>query len=128
MTSPASIATDVYRGSAERILVVDGGVDRSNTLDLIREIAPDHTEIVDDVYEAVAMVGLCRADAGIHTVLIPITIPEYTATRIVEAFRIVDGRVRLVLLVPSGRQDAIETALAAGFDDADSRRPSPSNL
>ena len=118
MTSPASIATDVYRGSAERILVVDGGVDRSNTLDLIREIAPDHTEIVDDVYEAVAMVGLCRADAGIHTVLVPITIPEYTATRIVEAFRIVDGRVRLVLLVPSGRQDAIETALAAGFDDA----------
>lgn len=128
MTSPASMPPDVYRGRAERILVVDGGIDRSNTLELIREIAGDHSEIVDDVYEAVAMVGLCRADAGIHTVLVPITIPEYTANRIVEAFRIVDGRVRLVLLVPSGRQDAIETALAAGFDDAIETPTTPARL
>ncbi|MDA0295177.1 MAG: GGDEF domain-containing protein [Planctomycetota bacterium] len=128
MTDTAPIQSDVYRGKAERILVVHGGIERSNTLDLIRQIAPDRTEIVDDVYEAVAMVGLCRADAGIHTVLVPITIPEYAANRIVEAFRIVDGRVRLVLLVPSGRHEAIETAIASGFDDAIEIPTTPARL
>jgi diguanylate cyclase (GGDEF)-like protein len=128
MTGSAPIQSDVYRGNAERILVVHGGIERSNTIDLMREVAPDHTEIVDDIYEAVAMVGLCRADAGIHTVLVPITIPEYAASRVVEAFRIVDGRVRLVLLVPTGRQDAIKTALAAGFDDAIEMPTTPARL
>ncbi|MDG2022514.1 MAG: GGDEF domain-containing protein [Phycisphaerales bacterium] len=128
MTGSAPIPSEVYRGNAERILVVDGGIERFNTLDLIREIAPDHAEIVDDVYEAVAIVGLCRANEGVHTVLVPITIPDYAANRIVEAFRIVDGRVRLVLLVPAGRQDAIDTALAAGFDDAIEMPTTPSRL
>ncbi len=128
MTGSAPIQSEVYRGNAERILVVHGGIERFNTLDLIREIAPDHAEIVDDVYEAVAMVGLCRANEGVHTVLVPITIPDYAASRIVEAFRIVDGRVRLVLLVPAGRQDAIDTALAAGFDDAIEMPTTPTRL
>ena len=128
MTGSAPIPPEVYRGNAERILVVHGGIERFNTLDLIRQIAPDHAEIVDDVYEAVAMVGLCRANEGVHTVLVPITIPDYAASRIVEAFRIVDGRVRLVLLVPAGRQDAIETALAAGFDDALEMPTTPNRL
>ncbi len=118
MTGPATLKPDLSRGDVERILLVHGGVEHTDTLDLIRDTVSGRTETVDDVYEAVARVGLCRADEGIRTVVVPVTIPEFSAARIIEAFRLVDGRVRLVLLVPTGRQDAIEAGLAAGFDDA----------
>lgn len=118
MTGPATLKPDLSRGDVERILLVHGGVEHTETLDLIRDTVSGGTETVDDVYEAVARVGLCRANEGIRTVVVPVTIPEFSAVRIIEAFRLVDGRVRLVLLVPTGRHDAIEAGLAAGFDDA----------
>ncbi len=122
MTGPATLKPDLSRGDVERILLVHGGLEHTETLDLIRDTISGRTETVDDVYEAVARVGLCRADEGIRTVVVPVTIPEFSAARIIEAFRLVDGRVRLVLLVPTGRHDAIEAGIAAGFDDA-SRDP-----
>ena len=118
MTGPATLKPDLSRGDVQRILLVHGGVEHTETLDLIRDTVSGSTETVDDVYEAVARVGLCRPDEGIRTVVVPVTIPEFSAVRIIEAFRLVDGRVRLVLLVPTGRHDAIEAGLAAGFDDA----------
>lgn len=118
MTGPATVQPELAREGADRILLVHGGVENTETLDLIRDTVAGPTETVDDVYEAVARVGLCRADAGIRSVVVPVTIPEFSAARIIEAFRLVDGRVRLVLLVPTGRHDAIEAGLAAGFDDA----------
>ncbi|MHC4245987.1 MAG: GGDEF domain-containing protein [Planctomycetota bacterium] len=118
MTGPATLKPDLSRGDVERILLVHGGLEHTETLDLIRDTISGRTETVDDVYEAVARVGLCRADEGIRTVVVPVTIPEFSAARIIEAFRLVDGRVRLVLLVPTGRHDAIEAGIAAGFDDA----------
>jgi diguanylate cyclase (GGDEF)-like protein len=118
VTGPATFKPDLSRGDVERILLVHGGVEHTETLDLIRDTVSGRTETVDDVYEAVARVGLCRADEGISTVVVPVTIPEFSAARIIEAFRLVDGRVRLVLLVPTGRHDAIATGLDAGFDDA----------
>ena len=118
MTGPATLKPDLSRGDAERILLVHGGVEHTETLELIRDAVSGMTETVDDIYEAVARVGLCRADEGIRTVVVPVTIPEFSAARIIEAFRLVDGRVRLVVLVPTGRHDAIEAGLAAGFDDA----------
>lgn len=118
MTGPATMKSDLSRGDVERVLLVHGGVEHTETLELLRDAVSGRTETVDDVYEAVARVGLCRANEGIRTVVVPVTIPEFSAARIIEAFRLVDGRVRLVLLVPTGRHDAIEAGLAAGFDDA----------
>lgn len=89
-----------------------------DTLDLLHELAPSRVEAVDDVYEAVALAGLARAGDKIETVLVPITIPEFSASRIVDAFAACDRRVRLVLLAPNGRVDAMEAALDAGFADA----------
>ena len=84
MTGPATIKPDLSRGDVERILLVHGGVEHTDTLELIRDTVSGRTETVDDVYEAVARVGLCRADEGISTVVVPVTIPEFSAGRIIK--------------------------------------------
>ena len=101
-----------------RVLVVRGGNDHFDTIDLLEEIASERTEVSDDIYEAIATVGLATASDPIETVLVPVTIPEFSARRIVDAFEILQRRVRLVLMVPTGRNDAIDAALVEGFDDA----------
>ncbi|MCH2162569.1 MAG: diguanylate cyclase [Phycisphaerales bacterium] len=100
----------------DRTLIIQSGIERSNTIDLLSEARPDTSEIVDDVYEAVARIGLSSSKDRIRTVLVPLTIPEYAPNRIVQAFRRVDGRLRLVLLAPTGRAEACSAALRAGFD------------
>ena len=114
------------RGS--RVLVVQGGAHHMDTLDLLQELAPSRVEAVDDVYEAVALAGLAGARDEIETVLVPVTIPEFSAPRIVDAFAVCDRRVRLVLLAPNGRVDAMEAALDAGFADAVEMPASQSRL
>lgn len=116
------------RPDAGRILVVQTGMERSDTLEQVHELVSSRAETVDDVYEAICTVGLAGADEEVHTVLVPITIPEFSARSIFEAFQIGDARVRLVLLAPTGRQDAIEAALAEGFDDAIEMPSSPAQL
>ena len=110
---------DPSRGSvASRVLVVRSGNENLDTFEILEQLEQVDVVIEDDIYEAVATVGLAGPDEAVGTVLVPVTIPEYSAARVVEAFATVDSRVRLVLLVPSGRVDAMETALDAGFDDA----------
>ncbi len=111
-----------------RILVVQSGIERSDTLDMLRDLAPQSVETVDDVYEAVAHVGLATARDHVDTVVVPITIPDFSAPRIVEAFDLCDRQVRLVLMTPTGRADAMKAALAAGFDDAVEMSDPPSRL
>jgi diguanylate cyclase (GGDEF)-like protein len=127
MTGSSSVGQVVSR-RRPRILVVQSGMERSDTLDLLRDLAPENVETVDDVYEAVARVGLANARDRVETVVVPITIPEFSAPRIVEAFELCDRRVRLVLLAPSGRNDAMEAAIQAGFVDAVEMPASPSRL
>ncbi len=127
MTTTNTISTQPGRGQG-RILLIQSGAGHNDTFDLVRELAPERTETVDDIFEAVGTVGLARAHEEVDTVLIPVTIPEYSARRIVDAFQIGDARVRMVLLVPPGRQDAIDNALAEGFDDAIEIPSSPNRL
>ena len=127
MTDSTMMGTHPGPGST-RILVIQGEVEHRDTLELIHELAPERAETADDVYEAVGTVGLARAHEEVGTVLVPVTIPEFSARRIVDAFQIGDARVRLVLLVPPGRQDAIDNAIAEGFDDAIEVPPSPNQL
>ena len=117
MTTSSTIPTHPGRGQG-RILLIQSGLGHDGTFNLVRDLAPERTETVDDVFEAVGTVGLARAHEEVDTVLVPVTIPEFSAQRIVDAFQIGDARVRMVLLVPPGRQDAIDNALAEGFDDA----------
>ena len=111
-----------------RVLVVRGGNEHLDTIDLVEEITSDRTEVADDIYEAIATVGLATTSDPIETVLIPVTIPEFSARRIVDAFEVLERRVRLVLMVPSGRHDAIDSALVEGFDDAIEVPPTPGRL
>lgn len=106
--------------SDPRVLVVRGGNEHLDTIDLVAEIASDRTEIADDIYEAITMAGLASITDPIETVLVPVTIPEFSAPRIVDAFETLQPRhrIRLVLMVPTGRHDAIDSALLDGFDDA----------
>lgn len=127
MTESSMMGTHPGHGST-RILVIQNGIEHTDTIDLIHELAPERAETVDDVYEAVGTVGLARAHEEVGTVFVPVTIPEFSARRIVDAFQIGDARVRLVLLVPPGRQDAIDNAIAEGFDDAIEIPPSPNQL
>lgn len=127
MSGSHSIGQVVHRRQP-RVLVVQNGIEGDDTLDLIKDLAPDRVETVDDVYEAVAMVGLAGAREEIDTVVVPVTIAEFSAARIVEAFQICDGRVRLVLLAPNGRTDAMQSAVDAGFDDAIEMPASQSRL
>ena len=102
---------------AKPTLVVQSGIERSNTIDLMREVNPDSIEIADDIYEAVTRVGLANGRAPVKTVCVPLMIPEYSPERIVQAFRRVNGQIRLILIAPAGRQEACSAALKAGFDD-----------
>jgi len=111
-----------------RILVVQSGIERQDTLDVLRDLAPDRVVPVNDVFEAVTKVGLATARDRVETVVVPITLPDFSASRIVEAFDLCDRQVRLVLLTPNGRGDAIRQALEAGFDDAVEVPASPSRL
>jgi diguanylate cyclase (GGDEF)-like protein len=117
MSGSSPVGKSVHRRNP-RILVVQSGIERTDTLDVLRDLAPENVETVNDVYEAVAHVGLATARDHVDTVVVPITIPDFSAGRIVEAFDLCDRQVRLVLLAPSGRSDAIRHALEAGFDDA----------
>ncbi len=117
MSGSRSVGQDVHR-RRPRILVVQSGIERGETLDLLHDLAPESVETVNDVYEAVAHVGLATARDHVDTVVVPITIPDFSAARIVEAFDLCDRQVRLVLLAPNGRVDAMRNALDAGFDDA----------
>ena len=93
---------DPSRGSvASRVLVVRSGNENLDTFEILEQIEQVDVVIEDDIYEAVATVGLAGPDEAVGTVLVPVTIPEYSAARVVEAFATVDSRVRLVLLVPS---------------------------
>lgn len=112
----------------DRVLVVRGGNDHLDTLQLVEEIASDGAEVADDIFGAVAAVGLATANDPVETVLVPVTIPEFSARRIVDAFEILERRVRLVLLVPTGRNDAIDAALGEGFDDAIELPTTPARL
>ena len=107
-------------GTDPRVLVVRGGNEHLDTIDLVEEIASDRTEVADDIYEAVAIAGLATTSDPIETVLVPVTIPEFSATRIVDAFETLQAqrRIRLVLMVPTGRNDAMDSAIVEGFDDA----------
>ncbi len=116
------------RSDAGRILVVQTGMERSDTLEQVHELVASRAETVDDVYEAICTVGLAGVEEEVHTVLVPITIPEFSARSIFEAFQIGDARVRLVLVAPAGRHDAIEAALAEGFDDAIELPAGPAQL
>lgn len=102
---------------SRQTLVVQAGIERTNTIDLMREVQPDTIEIADDIYEAVTRVGLADPDRPVTTVCIPLMIPEYSPERVVQAFRRVNGNLRLVLIAPAGRQEARSAALKAGFDD-----------
>lgn len=126
MTRHGSVNSN--RSDAGRILVVQTGMERSDTLEQVHELVSTRAETVDDVYEAICTVGLAGAEEEVHTVLVPITIPEFSARSIFEAFQIGDARVRLVLVAPAGRQDAIEAALAEGFDDAIELPAGPTQL
>ncbi len=127
MSSSSPVGQSVNR-RRPRILVVQSGIEHSNTLDLLRDLAPRSVEVVGDVDEAVAQVGLANSRDRVDTVVVPITIADFAANRIVEAFDLCDRQVRLVLLAPSGRTDAMQEALHAGFDDAVEMPASPSRL
>lgn len=127
MSSSSPVGQSVNR-RRPRILVVQSGIEHSNTLDLLRDLAPRSVEVVGDVYDAVAQVGLANSRDRVDTVVVPITIADFAANRIVEAFDLCDRQVRLVLLAPSGRTDAMQEALHAGFDDAVEMPASPSRL
>ncbi len=111
-----------------RILVVQGGMERHDTLDTLRDLAPNDVETVNDIFEAVAQVGLANARDRVETVVVPLTISEFSADRIVEAFDLCDRQVRLVLVVPPGRLDAMRLAIDAGFDDAVEMTATPTRL
>jgi diguanylate cyclase (GGDEF)-like protein len=127
MSGSSPVGKVVHR-RRRRILVVQSGIERIETLDMLRDLAPKDVETVNDVYEAVAFVGLANARERVETVVVPITIPDFSADRIVEAFDLCDRQVRLVLLVPNGRQDAVRIALDAGFDDAVEMPATPARL
>ena len=119
--SHGNTSTERRRDGADpRVLVVRGGNEHLDTIDLVEEIASDRTEVADDIFEAIAMAGLATTNDPIETVLVPVTIPEFSATRIVDAFETLQAqhRIRLVLMVPTGRNDAMDSALVEGFDDA----------
>ncbi len=111
-----------------RVLVVRGGSGRIDTLELLEQIPCDRAEAAGDLFEAVAAVGLATASDPVDTVLVPVTLPEFSARRIVDAFEILERRVRLVLLVPGGRMDAVENAIEEGFDDAIELPASPTMI
>ena len=103
--------------NSKTTLVVQSGIERTNTIDLMREVQPDSIEIADDIYEAVTRVGLTHSSTPIRTVFVPLMIPEYSPDRVVQAFRRVNGHIRLILIAPAGRQEACSAALKAGFND-----------
>lgn len=105
-------------GRRGKILVVQKGLQCAPSLELIMQSAADRVEVVDDVFEAIAIAGLASGEEQVHTVIVPVTIPDYSPTRLVEAFRHCDARIRLVLLVPTGRIDVGREALDAGFHEA----------
>jgi diguanylate cyclase (GGDEF)-like protein len=100
-----------------RALVVQSGIEKTNTIDLMREVDSNSIEIADDIYEAITRVGLAEANTPIRTVCIPLMIPDYSPERVVQAFRRMNGKIKLVLIVPSGRNEAGSAALKAGFDN-----------
>ena len=101
-----------------RILVVEKGLQCVASLELIVNAAPEKVQVVDDVFEAIAIAGLASGEDQIDTVVVPVTIPDYSPTRLVQAFHHCDARIRLVLLVPTGRMDAGQEALDSGFHGA----------
>ncbi len=127
MNGSSPVGKAVHR-RRRRILVVQGGMERHDTLDTLRDLAPSDVETVNDIFEAVAQVGLATARDHVDTVVVPLTIPEFSADRIVEAFDLCDRQVRLVLVVPPGRVDAMRLAVDAGFDDAIEMTATPTRL
>ena len=101
-----------------RILVVEKGLQCVASLELIVNAAPEQVQVVDDVFEAIAIAGLASGEDQVDTVVVPVTIPDYSPTRLVQAFHHCDARIRLVLLVPTGRMDAGQEALDSGFHGA----------
>ena len=116
MTKMADTTTR-FSTDSRTTLVVQSGIERTNTIDLMREVQPDSVEIADDIYEAVTRVGLADPSKPVKTVFVPLMISEYSPDRVVQAFRRVNGNLRLVLIAPAGRQEACSAALKAGFDD-----------
>ena len=116
MTKMADTTTR-FSTDSRTTLVVQSGIERTNTIDLMREVQPDSVEIADDIYEAVTRVGLADSEKPVKTVFVPLMIPEYSPDRVVQAFRRVNSNLRLVLIAPAGRQEACSAALKAGFDD-----------
>ena len=100
-----------------RTLVIQSGIEKTNTIDLMREADSISIEIADDIYEAITRVGLAEENTPIRTVCIPLMIPEYSPERVVQAFRRMSGKIKLILIVPSGRNEACSAALKAGFDN-----------
>ena len=97
-------------------LVVQSGIEHSDTIDLMREADSTTLEVADDLYEAIARVGWSNGSPPIRSVFVPLMIPEYTARRIVQAFKRLDPNLHLVLIAPKGRNEAASEALKAGFD------------
>lgn len=109
--------TETRTAGQGQTLVVQSGIERTNTIDLMREVNAEALEIADDVYEAVARVGGANQEGPINSVFVPLMIPEYSAERIVQAFKRIDARVHLVLIAPTGRREACSAAIKAGFDN-----------
>lgn len=101
-----------------RVLVVQKGLQCEPSLELITQTSPDRVQVVDDVFEAVAIAGLASGEGQVHSVIVPVTIPNYSPSRLVQAFGQCDARIRLILLVPTGRMDAGQEAIDAGFHEA----------
>ena len=102
--------------SQSQTLVVQSGIEHSDTIDLMREADSATLEVADDLYEAIARVGWSNGSPPIRSVFVPLMIPEYTARRIVQAFKRLDPNLHLVLIAPKGRNEATSEALKAGFD------------
>ena len=100
-----------------RTLVVQSGIEKTNTIDLMRDVDSISIEIADDIYEAITRVGLAEENTPVRTVCIPLMIPDYSPDRVVQAFRRMSGKIKLILIVPSGRSEACSAALKAGFDN-----------
>ena len=114
--SAASGHPHVPADGEDRVLIIQSGIERTDTVDLLRQARPGATILVDDTYEALARIGMSDAGKRIQTVMIPLTIPDYAPKRVVQAFRRIDGRLRLILIAPTGRSEACSAALRAGFD------------
>ena len=99
-----------------KTLVVQSGIEHSDTIDLMRDVDEETLEIADDLYEAIARVGAANGSEPITSVFIPLMIPEYTATRVVQAFKRLNPLLHLILIAPKGRNEAASDALKAGFD------------